>query len=46
MNDCKYLYADWCHNPELCELDGQELCPFYNMNNDRFYCSWYEKKEG
>jgi len=45
MNDCKYLYGDWCHNPELCELDGQELCPFYNMDKERF-CSWYEKKEG
>ena len=29
INNCKWLYANWCHNPKLCARDGQELCPLH-----------------
>lgn len=43
LNNCKFLYADWCHNPKLCELDGQELCPFINEDAEKF-CDYYKEK--
>jgi len=46
MNDCKYLHGKWCHNPEICELVGHQLCPFFNMkkNENDYHCFWYKKK--
>jgi len=35
---CKWLYADWCHNPNRC-INGQELCMCY-FNNEK--CPDYE----
>ena len=37
--ECKWLYADWCHHPEL---EEQEKCNFYHDNEN---CSLFEEKE-
>lgn len=34
---CKYLYADWCHNPVLLKVKPQELCPFYHHQEECNY---------
>lgn len=37
MKRCKYLYADWCHNPVLLKVEPQELCPFYHHQDECYY---------
>jgi hypothetical protein len=44
VNDCKWLYADWCHNDYLTARDGQELCPFYFKGFES--CECYERVSG
>ena len=41
MFDCKYLYADWCHEPSL---EYQEKCQYYNMNIKCSDCGSYKKR--
>ena len=41
MNNCKYLYADWCHKPSRC-IDGQELCIDYHNGE----CPDFEQYKG
>ena len=38
MKQCKYLYADWCHNPKYVYL---ELCNCYNEQES---CKDYKEK--
>ena len=38
---CKYLYADWCHNPKLMP---QENCYWY-LYGDMKNCNYYEEGE-
>ena len=42
MNDCKHLYADWCHCPKY---DEQVLCPYFTSDTDYKICRGYERKE-
>ncbi len=40
MNNCKHLYADWCHHPK--RLDPQEKCHCYY---DGKYCPDFEENK-
>lgn len=37
--ECKWLHADWCHDPKD---EHQEKCPFYN---DNYLCPSFEEKK-
>lgn len=39
-DQCKHLYADWCHNPKF---DEQENCGWYGHESD---CPNYDSKTG
>lgn len=37
IEECKYLYADWCHHPDF----EQELCGYYHNQKG---CKYYVAK--
>ena len=42
LNECKWLYADWCHCPDF---EEQELCPF-KMDKDEIAKMMCKKYKG